>query len=82
MDPDSIIGRRWDTAKMVISEIASIAAKYDSDGVEVQFFNHIPEPHECARFKNLKSAEDVTSLFKGFENHMVQHSLTAGLMIS
>ena len=67
---------------MVIAEIASIAAKYDSDGVEVQFFNHIPEPHECAKFKNLKSAEDVTSLFKGFENHMVQHSLTAGLMIS
>ena len=38
-DSDSMEGRRWQTASKVLAKIASIAEKYDDDGVDVKFFN-------------------------------------------
>ena len=52
-------GIRWETAKRAIGEIASIVTtSSNSNGVEVQFFNHFQG------FKNLKTVDEVLSLFK------------------
>ncbi|KAL9044417.1 MAG: hypothetical protein Q9214_002442 [Letrouitia sp. 1 TL-2023] len=56
--PDPTGGTRWDTAKMVIGEIASIAVDNDSDGIDMHFFNH------THKFKNLKSTGEVMDVFR------------------
>ena len=63
-DSDSMDGPRWTIAKQVISQIASIAVKYDKDGVDVRFFNAYPEDDERL---NLDSAEKVMSLFDNLD---------------
>ena len=61
-DSDSMAGRKWNRVKKVMAEIASIAVKYDSDGVDVDFFNsYVEDKKRC----NLKSIDDVMSLFAG-----------------
>ena len=66
-DSDSMMddeGTRWETAKIAMAKIASIAVENETDGVEVQFFNYYIGPLESARFKNLKSAKEVMHLFE------------------
>ena len=58
-DSDSMQGPRWTTTKQVMAQIASIAVKYDKNGVDVRFFNNYLEDEE--RF-NLDSANKVMSL--------------------
>ncbi|KIM57950.1 hypothetical protein SCLCIDRAFT_1219002 [Scleroderma citrinum Foug A] len=39
-DSGSMQGHRWEEAKQALSELASIAAEYDSDGLDIHFLNH------------------------------------------
>ncbi len=59
-DSDSMDGPRWTITKQVMAQIASIAVKYDKDGIDVRFFNAYLEDDERL---NLDSAEKVMSLF-------------------
>lgn len=63
MDHVPELGSKWDMVKSEMREIASIVVKTGSDGIEVQFFNHFIEPDQRARFKDLKSVEQM---MKGF----------------
>ena len=63
-DSDSMDGRRWATTKSILAQIASIAVNYDSDGVDVRFFNAYPDAEKRL---NLDSAEKVMSLFTNLE---------------
>ena len=63
-DSDSMYGPRWTTTKQVMAHIASIAVKYDKDGVDVRFFNNYLEDEERL---NLNSADKVMSLFDNLE---------------
>lgn len=63
MDDGPELGSKWDMVKSVMGEIASVAVENDSDGIEVQFFNLFIEPDQRASFKDLKSVEQVMSLF-------------------
>lgn len=63
MDDGPELGSKWDMVKSVMGEIASVAVENDSDGIEVQFFNLFIEPDQRAKFKDLKSVEQVMSLF-------------------
>ena len=60
-DSDSMDGRGWTTTKEVMAKIASIAVKYDRNGVDVRFFNAYLENEERL---NLDSATKVMSLFE------------------
>ena len=63
-DSDSMDGLRWTTTKQVMAHIASIAVKYDKNGVDVRFFNNYAEDEDRL---NLDSAEKVMSLFDNLE---------------
>ena len=63
-DSDSMDGPRWTTTKQVMAHIASIAVKYDKNGVDVRFFNNYAEDEDRL---NLDSAEKVMSLFDNLE---------------
>ena len=63
-DSDSMDGPRWTTTKEVMAKIASIAVKYDKNGVDVRFFNDYLDNEERL---NLDSAEKVMSLFEKLE---------------
>ena len=63
-DSDSMDGPRWTTTKQVMAHIASIAVKYDRNGVDVRFFNNYCEDEDRL---NLDSAEKVMSLFDNLE---------------
>ena len=63
-DSDSMYGPRWTTTKQVMAHIASIAVRYDRNGVDVRFFNNYLEDKERL---NLDSAEKVMSLFDNLE---------------
>ena len=68
MDDDSVLGKKWEIAKKVVAEIASIVVEHNSDGVEVQFFNsYLTSPNG----KNLRSAEEVMSLLKDIKPYGV-----------
>ena len=60
-DSDSMYRRRWTIASQVLAEIATIAVKYDTNGVDIRFFNKDLEESER---KNLDSSEKIMSLFK------------------
>lgn len=60
-DSDSMAGLRWKTTAKVLAEIASIAVKYDGDGVDVRFLNKDLEDKERL---NLDSSEKVMKLFR------------------
>ncbi|KAI9712117.1 MAG: hypothetical protein M1820_001826 [Bogoriella megaspora] len=60
-DSDSMAGRKWARTKKVMAKIASIAVKYDTNGVDVSFFNN---PVEDKKRTNLKSIDDVMNLFR------------------
>jgi Mg-chelatase subunit ChlD len=63
-DSGSMYGKRWDTTKEIVAEIAHIAVKYDSDGVDVRFFNAYFKKEErlC-----LDSSKKVMDLFNKVE---------------
>ena len=63
-DSDSMDGPRWTTTKQVMAHIASIAVKYDRNGVDVRFFNNYCDDEDRL---NLDSAEKVMSLFDNLE---------------
>ena len=63
-DSDSMDGPRWTTTKQVMAQIASIAVRYDKNGVDVRFFNAYIDNEERL---NLDSAEKVMSLFENLE---------------
>ena len=63
-DSDSMDGPRWTTAKQVMAQIASIAVKYDRNGVDVRFFNAYLEDEERL---NLDSADKVMRLFENLD---------------
>lgn len=63
-DSDSMDGPRWTTTKQVMAHIASIAVKYDRNGVDVRFFNNYLDDEDRL---NLDSAENVMSLFDNLE---------------
>ena len=63
-DSDSMDGPRWTTTQQVMAQIASIAVKYDNNGVDVRFFNAFIDNKERL---NLDSAEKVMSLFENLE---------------
>ena len=63
-DSDSMEGPRWTTTKQVMAQIASIAVKYDNNGVDVRFFNNYLNDEERL---NLDSAEKVMSLFENLD---------------
>ena len=63
-DSDSMYGPRWITTKQVLAHIASIAVKYDKNGVDVRFFNNYLDDEDRL---NLDSAEKVMSLFDNLE---------------
>ncbi|MCJ1394930.1 hypothetical protein MMC18_007810 [Xylographa bjoerkii] len=60
-DSDSMYGQRWTTTSQVLAEIAKIAVKYDTNGVDIRFFNENLEESER---KNLDSSVKIMSLFK------------------
>lgn len=53
-------GRRWYTASKALADTAAIAVRYDTDGIDVKFFN---EPLEGNEGKNITSSERVMELF-------------------
>lgn len=63
MDDGPELGSKWDMVKSEMGETASVAVENGSDGIEVQFFNFFIEPDQRARFKDLKSVEQVMRLF-------------------
>ena len=63
-DSGSMYGIRWRITSEVLAEIASIAVKYDKDGVDLRFFNNYLDDEERL---NLDSSEKVMSLFKGVQ---------------
>ena len=64
MSEDSVTGSRWMVTKKAMAEVARIVIEHNSDGVEVQFFNsYLKSP----KGKNLRSAEEVMSLFEGLK---------------
>lgn len=63
-DSDSMEGPRWETTKEVTAKVASIAVKYDKNGVDVRFFNNYVDDVERL---NLDSSEKVMSLFENLE---------------
>ena len=63
-DSDSMFGRCWETAKQVLADIASIAVKYDRDGVDVRFLN---EDVDAKERLNLDTADKVMKLFDNME---------------
>ena len=63
-DSDSMEGPWWTTTKEVMAKIASIAVRYDKNGVDVRFFNAYIDDEERL---NLDSAEKVMSLFENLE---------------
>ncbi len=63
-DSDSMDGPRWTTTKEAMAQIASIAVKYDKNGVDVRFFNAYLDNEERL---NLDSAEKVMSLFENLD---------------
>ena len=63
-DSDSMAGRRWQTTAKVLGNIASIAVKYDEDGVDIRFFNSLVEEAERT---HLTSSEAVMKLFNNIE---------------
>ena len=63
-DSDSMVGPRWTTTKEVMARIASIAVKYDKNGVDVRFFNEDVEDEDRL---NLDSAQKVMGLFENLE---------------
>lgn len=59
-DSDSMYGPRWKTTAHILAKIASIATKYDENGVDIRFFNkYIGD----AERRNLTSADQVMKLF-------------------
>lgn len=63
-DSDSMDGPRWTITKEVMARIASIAVKYDRNGVDVRFFNGYLEDEERL---NLDTAEKVMRLFDNLD---------------
>lgn len=63
-DSDSMEGPGWTTTKEVMAHIASIAVKYDKNGVDVRFFNAYLEDEERL---NLDTAEKVMRLFDNLD---------------
>ena len=63
-DSGSMRWRRWRTASKVLAKIASIAVKYDRDGVDIHFFNALLDEDEG---RNLDTAEKVMALFTKVE---------------
>ncbi|KAL8705721.1 MAG: hypothetical protein Q9201_001155 [Fulgogasparrea decipioides] len=59
-DSTSMGGYRWKTAAKVLADVASIAVKYDRNGVDLRFLNEYLEDDER---KNLVSADQVMDLF-------------------
>ncbi|KAL8731525.1 MAG: hypothetical protein Q9166_003371 [cf. Caloplaca sp. 2 TL-2023] len=59
-DSESMYGRRWYTASKVLADVATIAVKYDKDGVDLQFFNERLEDDER---KNIDTPEKVMEIF-------------------
>jgi len=59
-DSGSMYGPRWNTTAHVLAKIASIAIKYDQNGVDIQFFNKYINDAER---RNLTSADQVMKLF-------------------
>lgn len=60
-DSDSMAGPLWPITADVLANIASIAVKYDGDGVDVRFMNNYLEEEKRL---NLDSSEKVMKLFK------------------
>jgi hypothetical protein len=60
-DSDSMLGPRWSTVSKILARIASIAVKYDKNGVDIRFFNKVLEDEERL---NLDSSKKVMDLFK------------------
>ena len=65
MYDDSVKGSKWEKTKRVMADITTIAAKHNSDGVEVQFFNFSPRE----RKNLLRSAEEVMRLFEDVKTY-------------
>lgn len=63
-DSASMWGENWGTVWNVVQRIAHIAVQYDSDGVDVQFFN---EDIPVEERSNLKTAAEVTALLDRME---------------
>lgn len=59
-DSDSMYGPRWRTTAHILAKIASIATKYDQNGVDIRFFNKYIDDAER---RNLTSADQVMRLF-------------------
>ncbi|KAF7320826.1 hypothetical protein HMN09_00169100 [Mycena chlorophos] len=57
-DSGSMSGARWKQAGEALSELAKIAAQYDSDGIDIHFLNH---PNSAM---GLTSAEAVRDVFQ------------------
>ena len=59
-DSGSMYGTRWRIAAKVLANIATIAVKYDKDGVDIRFFNELLED---GWGRNLDSTAKVMELF-------------------
>ncbi|TFK35698.1 hypothetical protein BDQ12DRAFT_687818 [Crucibulum laeve] len=57
-DSGSMQGDGWKQAEYALAKIAPLAAKYDDDGIEIQFLN------SKKVVKNVKSVAEITALFK------------------
>ena len=63
-DSDSMFGPRWKITSEVLAEIASIAIRYDKDGVDLRFFNNYLDDEERL---NLDSSGKVMDLFRSVQ---------------
>ena len=59
-DSGSMAGSKWAETAAALAAVVPICAARDQDGVDIHFLNH-PDSSE---YKNLKSAEDVMSIFR------------------
>lgn len=61
---------RWEQAKETCIEFASLASKYDSDGIDIHFLNHVGSKRpgrSLAGYTGLKSRAQISDLFDSFE---------------
>lgn len=62
-DSGSMRGSRWIDAREAISAIAPICTKYDGDGIDIYFLNHLNTRHPSKGYTNVTDPRDVERIF-------------------